>query len=78
MMTGAMGTFTRSFMSRFLVPEMSCGHCEKAITNGLKKASPEAEVKVDLASKTVEVKNMADEVVATLLKDLGYTPEKMK
>ncbi len=65
-------------MSLFKVPDMSCGHCEKSITSGLKKASGDVEVKVDLVLKTVEVKNLPDDTVVTLLKDLGYTPEKMK
>ena len=36
-------------MSLFKVPDMSCGHCEKAITGALKKAGPDVEVKVDLS-----------------------------
>ena len=65
-------------MSLFKVPDMSCGHCEKAITGALKKAGPDVEVKVDLSSKTVNVTNLPDETVSHLLKDLGYTPEKVK
>ena len=65
-------------MARFKVPDMTCGHCEKAITGALKKADPGAQIKIDLAAKTVDVSNMPDETVAGLLKDLGYTPEKVK
>lgn len=65
-------------MSQFKVPDMSCGHCEKAITGALKKAGADVEVKIDLSAKTVDVKNLPDETVSHLLKDLGYTPEKMK
>jgi copper chaperone len=65
-------------MSAFTVPDMTCGHCEKAITGALKKAGPDVEVKIDLKAKKLEVKNLPDETVADLLKELGYTPEKMK
>ncbi len=65
-------------MSVFKVPDMTCGHCEKIITGAIEKASPEALVKIDLGKKLVEVRNLADETVESLLKDLGYTPEKVK
>jgi copper chaperone len=65
-------------MSEFKVPDMSCGHCEKAITKALKEANASADVKIDLNKKTVQVTNVPDETVVELLKDIGYTPEKMK
>jgi copper chaperone len=65
-------------MSEFKVPDMNCGHCEKAITGALKKAGPEVEVRVDLKEKILTVKNLPDETVAGVLKELGYTPERMK
>ncbi|MES2526761.1 MAG: heavy-metal-associated domain-containing protein [Bdellovibrionota bacterium] len=65
-------------MSEFKVPDMTCGHCEKAITGALKKAAPDAIVKIDLAQKLVDVRNLADETVESLLKDLGYSPQKVK
>lgn len=63
-------------MSQFKVQDMTCGHCEKTITTALQKAG--ADFSVDLKAKTVEVRNLADEAVTELLKDLGYTPELMK
>ena len=65
-------------MSAFKVPDMTCGHCEKSIAGALKKVSPDGIVKIDLKQKLVEVSNMSDETVESLLKDLGYTPEKVK
>lgn len=65
-------------MGQFKVPDMTCGHCEKAITGALKKADSDAQIKIDLKAKIVEVSNLPDEIVMTLLKDLGYAPEKMK
>ena len=65
-------------MGQFRVPDMTCGHCEKAISGALKKDYPDAQIKIDLKAKTVEVTDLPDETDAGLLKDLGYTPEKMK
>ncbi len=65
-------------MSQFKVPDMSCGHCEKAITGALKKANANAQIEVDLKNKIVDVKDLSDDTVLKLLKDLGYSPEKVK
>ncbi len=65
-------------MSQFKVLDMSCGHCEKAITGALKKASVNALIEVDLQNKIVDVKDLSDDTVLKLLKDLGYSPEKVK
>jgi copper chaperone len=65
-------------MSEFKVPDMSCGHCEKAITKALKAANSSADVKINLSKKTIQVTNVPDETVVELLKDIGYTPEKVK
>jgi copper chaperone len=65
-------------MSTFKVEDMSCGHCEKAITTELIKGDPTVKVKVDLKAKTVEVDNLTDDRVIFLLKEIGYNPEKVK
>lgn len=39
----------------FSVTGMTCGHCERSITQALKKLDPQAEIAVDLASGRVEV-----------------------
>lgn len=65
-------------MSEFKVPDMTCGHCEKAITGALKKEGPEVDVRIDLKEKILIVKNLPDETVAGVLKELGYSPQKMK
>lgn len=64
-------------MSTFKVTDMTCGHCEKAIRQELTKAEPSAKVDVDLKAKTVKVENLADDRVEFLLKEIGYTPEKI-
>lgn len=65
-------------MSTFKVPDMTCAHCEKAIKTELAKGNTGVKVDVDLKSKTVTVENLTDDRVIFLLKEIGYTPEKMK
>lgn len=65
-------------MTTFKVPDMSCGHCEKAIREELSKDSDSVKVEVDLKAKIVSVENLPDDRVLFLLKEIGYTPEKMK
>jgi copper chaperone len=65
-------------MGTFKVEDMSCGHCEKAIKTELTKGDPTIKVDVDLKSKMVTVENLSDDRVIFLLKEIGYTPEKVK
>lgn len=65
-------------MSMFKVPDMTCAHCEKAIKMELSKGSSDVKVEVDLKDKTVKVENLSDDRVLFLLKEIGYSPEKMK
>ncbi len=65
-------------MGVFKVPDMTCAHCEKAIKTELAKGAATVKVSVDLKEKTVTVKNLADDRVMFLLKEIGYTPEKVK
>lgn len=65
-------------MSTFKVSDMTCAHCEKAIKTELSKGDPKVKVDVNLKDKTVTVENLTDDRVLFLLKEIGYTPEKMK
>jgi copper chaperone len=65
-------------MGTFKVPDMTCAHCEKAISSELAKGDPEVKVEVNLKDKTVRVENLSDDRVLFLLKEIGYSPEKMK
>lgn len=65
-------------MSTFKVSDMSCGHCEKAIKSEFSKSEPAAQVQVNLQDKTVTIENLGDERAIFLLKEIGYTPEKVK
>ena len=58
----------------FDVQGMSCGHCERAVTQAVKALDPAAQVKVDLAAGKVEVQTTQPrEAVAQAIADEGYT-----
>ena len=60
-------------MQIFNVQGMSCGHCVKAVTQALQAKDPDAEVKVDLGAKTVEVQSrLPSETVIAAIKEEGY------
>ena len=65
-------------MSVFEVSDMTCAHCEKAITTELMRGNGEVKVDVNLKERTVAVENLSDDRVVFLLKEIGYTPEKIK
>ena len=50
------------------VPDMMCGHCEKAIRTALSKVEGVGEITVDLTAKTVAV-NHSDAVTVQVLLD---------
>jgi copper chaperone len=57
----------------FNVQGMSCGHCEKAVTQAVKSVDPAAVVKVDLATGKVEVQSaQARETIAKAIAEEGY------
>lgn len=58
----------------FSVTGMTCGHCERAVTQAVKKLDPTAEVKIDRAANRVEVESsVAREALAAAISDEGYT-----
>ncbi|MCB1340876.1 MAG: heavy-metal-associated domain-containing protein [Pseudooceanicola sp.] len=60
-------------MTTFHVPDMTCGHCEKAVRGALGAALPDASVEVDLPSHTVKVAGDA-ETARKALVGAGFTP----
>lgn len=59
-------------MLRFNVEGMSCGHCVGAVTRAVQGLDPQAEVRVDLAAKTVEARTAAESgSVAKAIEDAG-------
>jgi copper chaperone len=62
-------------MIQFNIPQMSCGHCVKAVTEAVQEVDPQAQVNVDLASKKVEVESQADrQKIVEALAEAGYAP----
>ena len=62
-------------MIQFSIPQMSCGHCARAVTEAVKEVDPQATVDVDLASKKVNVESQAQrERLIEALTEAGYAP----
>ena len=60
-------------MLKLNVPDMSCGHCVGTITKAIKALDRAAEVKTDLAAKTVTVESTAPrDKIAHAVDDAGY------
>lgn len=55
-------------MSRYSVPEMSCGHCKAKIEGALLDADGGAELSFDMEAREVEVDSVLDsaEVIAAM------------
>lgn len=59
----------------FQIPNMSCGHCVRAITEAVKAADPEARVATDLPRHQVQVDSTVPrEQVVARLTEAGYAP----
>jgi copper chaperone len=59
----------------FSIPNLSCGHCVRAVTEAVKTADPASVVNADPASKRVDVQStLPREAVAALLAEAGYAP----
>ena len=55
------------------VQGMTCGHCERAVTEAVKSVDPKAVVKIDRASGKVEVESdSAREALAKAIVEEGY------
>lgn len=57
----------------FTVTGMTCGHCEKAVTQAVRQLDPQAQVTIDRASGKVEIdSNQAREALAKAITEEGY------
>ena len=57
----------------FDVQGMTCGHCERAVTQAVKTIDPAAEVRIDRASGKVEVQtSQPREQIAHAIAEEGY------
>ena len=60
-------------MQTFTVTGMTCGHCEKAVTQAIKQLDREAEVTIDRAANTVQVQStVARELLSQAIVEKGY------
>lgn len=60
-------------MLELTLKDMNCGHCVAAVTRTLQQLDPQAQVRVDLPTKTVQVETgVAPERVRQALADEGY------
>lgn len=60
-------------MTRFNVPDMSCGHCTAAIEKAVTAADDSAELVFDLDTHTVTVTSTLDDAaLAGILEKEGY------
>ncbi|KOC19420.1 heavy metal transport/detoxification protein [Comamonas testosteroni] len=57
----------------FEVQGMTCGHCERAVTNAIQGVDAQAQIKIDRAANRVEVESSASrEAVAAAIAEEGY------
>jgi len=57
----------------FNVQGMTCGHCERAVTQAVKTLDPQAEINIDRATGKVEVKSdQPREALIAAITEQGY------
>lgn len=58
---------------QFSVSGMTCGHCEKAITQAVRQLDPQAHVLIDRAHQRVDVTSAQPrEAIAQAIREEGY------
>ena len=59
---------------QFQVQGMTCGHCERAVTQAVKALDPQAQVQIDRTSGQVTVQStQAREPLAAAIAEEGYS-----
>ena len=59
---------------QFQVQGMTCGHCERAVTQAVKQLDPDATVRIDRATGQVDVDSTKPrEALAAAIAEEGYT-----
>ncbi len=57
----------------FTVTGMTCGHCEKAVTQAIRSIDPQAQVRIDRTQDRVEVESSQPrEALAGAIAEEGY------
>lgn len=63
-------------MSRFSVPDMSCGHCRAAITEALEAVDDGVEIDADMEAREIDVQSTAgNAAILDALAKAGYPAE---
>jgi len=58
---------------QFTVTGMTCGHCERAVTQAVQTLDPEAQVRIDRAANRVEVESSQPrDALAAAIAEEGY------
>jgi copper chaperone len=66
-------TMNQTLLQTFDVQGMTCGHCERAVTQAVKSVDPQSTVKIDRASGRVDVQSTAPrEALAAAIAEEGY------
>ena len=61
------------------VQGMTCGHCERAVTEAVKTVDPQATVKIDLATGIVEIDSAQPrEALSKAIAEEGYSVQAAK
>lgn len=61
-------------MSTFSVPDMTCGHCVRSITEAIQAVAPQATVSTDLEKHQVTVQGLDGAQTLKVIEEAGYTP----
>jgi copper chaperone len=62
-------------MIELQIPNMTCGHCVRVVTEAVKAADPEAKVEIDLPAHQVRIDTRAERAaVVAQLSEAGYEP----
>lgn len=60
-------------MYQLQVEKMSCGHCVSSVTKAVQGVDPQAQVQIDLASKSVKVESPAElGAISAAIVEAGY------
>lgn len=60
-------------MTKFSVPQMSCGHCKSSIEKAVASVDADAVVEVDLTTREVSVQSGSNtEMLIEAMKSAGY------
>lgn len=63
-------------MVSFTVNDMTCNHCVSTVNKAVLSVDPQAEVKIDLGTKQVDIKsNQPASEFAHAIEEAGYTPK---